>query len=74
MDKSRPSIEMKSVNSSHIAEIGHDGEAMIIKYRSGATYHYDGVTEEKYKALLKRESVGKAWAAMRSNHPGRLVK
>ncbi len=67
-------IEMKPVKSSHIAEMGHDGQTLAIKYNSGATYHYDGVSAQKYKDLICRQSIGKAWAAMRASYPGKLIK
>jgi len=51
-------IDMKEVKSSNITSVGYKDKILRIKYKYG-TYDYADVPEEKYKALLEADSVGK---------------
>ena len=52
----------KSVVSSNIQAIGHDGaNTLYIRFNSGTTYEYDGVPFSVYENLTGAESVGKAF-------------
>jgi hypothetical protein len=56
---------MQPVKSSTISHVGHDPDLnrLTIKFNSGGTYTYDGVSAEEHKALLEAPSIGKHFAA-----------
>lgn len=54
-----PAIAMSTVKSSQIAEIGHQGDTLAVKFKSGGVYHYHGVTAETFGKMQKAESIGK---------------
>ena len=58
-----PKIHTAPVKSSQIAEIGHDGSTLAIKFKSGGVYHYPDVTAEQFEAFQKAESHGKHFGA-----------
>lgn len=49
---------MERVKSSAIAEIGHDGSTMFIRYAAGNLYRFPGVTAEQYKSARDSKSIG----------------
>lgn len=49
---------MHAVESSNIEAIGHDGDALHVKYRSGGTYTYAGVPESVFHNARSSQSVG----------------
>ena len=52
----------KSVVSSNIQAIGHDGaNTLYIRFNSGTTYEYAGAPFSVYENLVDAESVGKAF-------------
>ena len=52
-------MEMFSVQSSQIAEIGHDGQSRLrILFRRGGLYEYAGVSAVEFDALKAAESIG----------------
>lgn len=52
-------ISMSPVKSGQIAEIGHDGDTMAVRFKHGGTlYHYHGVTADDFAKLQKAESLG----------------
>lgn len=56
------SVTMKLIeNSSNLAEQGYDPATRVlrIKFKSGATYEYDGVAPETYARFTQAESMGK---------------
>ena len=67
-------MEMKPVTSSNIESIGHDGDVMHVKYKSGYSYTHSGVTPEKYKEIIGRASIGKAMHVFKTHNPGTLIK
>lgn len=56
-------MKMQSVTSSNIAEVGHEGTTLRIKFNIGSVYEYENVTAATFQALLTAESVGKYFAA-----------
>ena len=59
MKPKHPTIPMSGVKSSQIESLGHMGDTLAVKFRSGgATYHYPGVSQEQFAALQKAESLG----------------
>lgn len=58
-------MDMKKVDSSQIAEIGHDPDTntLAIRFKGvggpGGLYHYPNVTAEKFKAFSAAKSLGK---------------
>lgn len=54
-------MKMHSVESSNIHSIGYDSQNNIlhVKYKSGGTYTYHGVTHEEVADLAQAPSVGK---------------
>jgi hypothetical protein len=64
-----PAIEMRPVESSQIAAIGHHAESntLAIQFASktgaGSLYHYQNFTTEQFAAFAGSESVGKHFYA-----------
>ena len=70
------SVEMKPVESSNVAAIGHDSDAdeLHVQFRSGATHVYGGVDAEKHQELLDAPSIGSHLSrVIRINHPSRKL-
>lgn len=53
-------IKMQDVDSSNIQAVGHDPQSntLSVQFRSGAIYHYPGVTAEQHQAFLGADSLG----------------
>lgn len=51
-------LEPLYVTSSNIDALGHDGERLFIRFKSGITYAYDEVPRHHFDAMPKSESVG----------------
>jgi hypothetical protein len=53
-------IELTPVVSSQIAAIGHDAASntLAVKFSSGSTYHYSGVSAEDFAAFKDADSIG----------------
>lgn len=52
-------MEMKPVQSSQIASIGHDGQSKLrVQFRSGGLYEYSDVTPEEFTKLSTAPSIG----------------
>lgn len=49
---------MQKVKSSSIAELGHDGKGMLVKFHNGSTYRYDTVTPRDTELLRLAPSIG----------------
>lgn len=51
---------MKQVKSSNVEAIGYDEtkKRLTVVYKSGGTYHYEGVSPEAYAALEDADSIG----------------
>lgn len=54
-------VEMVPVESKAIHSVGYDPDSatLHVKFHSGATYHYPGVTPEQHQALLQSDSKGR---------------
>lgn len=62
------------VTSSNIAAIGHDPDTneLHVRFHSGATHIYSGVTAAQHAALVGADSVGKHFMAhVRDKHAQR---
>lgn len=57
MKPKHPTIPMAAVKSSQIESIGHQGDTLAVKFKSGGVYHYPGVTAGDYNALRNAESI-----------------
>jgi hypothetical protein len=69
-------VDLTPVESSNVAEIGHDPETgeLHVKFRSGARYAYGGVTPEMHQNVLDAESIGRHIArVIQPNRPVRKV-
>ena len=55
---SQSTIPMTPVKSSQIEAIGHEGDTLAVKFKSGGTYHYHGVTAEKFDEFKAAPSIG----------------
>lgn len=69
-----PDIKTQPVKSSNIEAIGHEGSTLAVKFKSGGTYHYHGVTKEQFDGLSKAESIGKAMAGIKAKHKATEIK
>ena len=58
-------MRLQSVTSSNLDQVGYDpvNRQLIVVFKSGAAYRYDGVPGELYAALLRAESKGKFFIA-----------
>ena len=59
---------MLGVKSSQVESIGHMGDTLAVKFKSGGTYHYHGVTAQQFAGLKNAESIGKALGAIKAKH------
>lgn len=50
---------MVEVNSSNIRAIDHDGNDLIVEYKSGAKYRYKNVSNDLFESLKSAESKGR---------------
>lgn len=57
MNKPKP-ITLSAVKSSQIESIGHEGNTLAVKFKSGGTYHYHDVSADQFAAIKKAESIG----------------
>ncbi len=53
-------MNMQTVSSSQIKEIGHDPETgtLAVRFNTGALYHYANVDAEKFSDFKSAESIG----------------
>jgi hypothetical protein len=56
---------MQPVESSNVAAVGYDPQTkeMAVRFKSGSTYVYSGVSPEEHEALLSADSVGRHFNA-----------
>lgn len=63
------------VDSSHIAEMKHDGADLHVTFNNGATYKYSGVPLAKFREMQNADSQGKfLHEHIKPNFPSLLVK
>ena len=59
MNKPKPkTIALSPVKSGQIESIGHEGNTLAVKFRSGGVYHYHDVSAAQFAELQKAESLG----------------
>lgn len=51
--------EMIQVKSTTIHSIGYESFTLYVRFLSGKTYAYHGVSESRYKAMLAAQSKGR---------------
>lgn len=52
-------MEMQNVQSSQIAQVGHDGaQTLRVLFRRGGLYEYTGVSHEEFDEMMNAESLG----------------
>lgn len=53
-------MELKPVESSNIAAVGHNAETneLHVRFKNGGVYKYAGVDADKHKALMAADSIG----------------
>lgn len=58
-------MRLQTVTSSNLDQVGYDAvnRQLIVVFKSGAAYRYDGVPHELYEALLQAASKGKFFSA-----------
>lgn len=68
-------MELKPVKSSNIAEIGHEGTTLHVRFRGGnKTYVYEGVPADVHAELMASESVGRHFAqVIKGRYPHKVV-
>ncbi len=54
-------MDMHSVTSSNIEEIGYEKGILRVRFKNGAEYEYKDVPIEVFENLLHAESVGKTF-------------
>jgi KTSC domain len=65
---------MKPVASSNIAAVGHDGEHLFVKFKSGATWRYHTVNAATHAEMMRAESIGSYFAKhIKPNFQGEKV-
>lgn len=70
-------MKMVPVQSSNVKAIGYDPAtlAMHVQFRSGATYHHNGVLPRDHKAFMDASSKGSHYAGnFKGKHTGRQGK
>lgn len=52
---------MIPVDSSDLSEVGYDSEtgSLVVEFKRGNVYRYEGVSQEIYNGLIGSDSVGK---------------
>lgn len=55
-------IQLHAVKSGAISHLGHDGDTMAVKYKSGGIYHFPGVSKEEFDRLRNAKSIGQHMA------------
>jgi hypothetical protein len=69
-------MTMQPVESSNLAEVGHDPatNTLRVKFKNGNVYDFHNVTAEKHQALMDAESKGKHFMThIRHHHEFRRV-
>jgi hypothetical protein len=60
MTGSQPQPNLESIKSSNLSAIGYDGSKaeLHVRFKSGATYVYEGVPASVYASLIAAKSTG----------------
>lgn len=57
-------MNMISVSSSAVESIGWEDEVMYVRFTSGSTYAYYGVSFDTYESIKDSSSIGRAVGAL----------
>jgi hypothetical protein len=69
-------MKLQSVKSSNIESVGYDpaSKTMQVKFRSGSTHEYGGISPEVHAAFMGASSHGAHYAAhVRGRYPGKKL-
>lgn len=57
--------DLQAVESSNLSHVGYTPEKqqMVVRFKNGGTYRYQGVPPHVHKAFMEAESKGKHFAA-----------
>lgn len=70
-------MELKNVVSSNIAQVGHDPNqnVLIVRFKNGAYYRYDNVSEQVYNNFITAQSIGKYFQSyIRNAYPFKKIE
>jgi hypothetical protein len=64
-------MDLKAVESSNIAAMGHDGETqkMQVKFKTGTVYLYRNVTAEVFEQVINAASIGRMFNQLIKSKP-----
>lgn len=69
-------VDFFEVESSNVAEIGYDGNEMVlyVRFNKGPLYYYEGVPPDVWDEFVYTDSKGKfIWTHLRDRYPyGRI--
>ena len=67
-------MQLEAVVSSNIAEVGHSGENLYVRFKIGQLWRYNVVSTSTYQALLNSRSIGSAFHQLvKTQVPGERV-
>ena len=68
-------MEMTPVDSSHLAEVGHDptSRTMHVTFKNGDTYEYQNVAAHEHQAMMSSPSPGQYFHAKGFARKGRRI-
>lgn len=49
---------MHDVESSNVASVGHDGSGLLVRFKNGALYRYEGAPASVLRECMNSKSVG----------------
>jgi len=52
-------VTLQPVQSSNIASVGHEENTLVVKFKNGTVYTYDGVSAAEMENLVSASSIGK---------------
>lgn len=64
-------MDWKTVESSNISAMAHDGITMGVTFKSGATYAYENVERKVFDEILAAESIGGKFNTLVKKNPDR---
>lgn len=57
------------VSSSNIEALAHEGDRLLVQFKSGAIYAYENVTAELFRAVKTAASVGRTFNELIKSRP-----
>lgn len=64
-------MNWKTVESSNISAMGHDGVTMAVTFKSGVTYAYDNVERHVFDEIVSSDSIGGSFNTLVRKNPER---